>query len=342
MKNLLHIIYIVAFCAAVPLSCRGGDGSPAYNFLNITASPKVYGLGGINISATDAGLLSSDQNPALLGQEHSSKIALSYMRYIADSNFASLAYSHSAGEHGTWAASLHYFGYGDMERTDAAGVNTGNFSPKDLAISGLYSHDFTEMLRGGFAIKALYSSYDSYTAFALGVDLGINYYDEERDLSLSATVVNLGGQIKRFNESYDRLPVDIRLGWTQSFPGFPVRFSITAWNLTRWNLPYYHTGTGSADDKPEMKSSFASNLFRHLVFGADIVPSDKFYITLGYNYKTLTDMSTYNRNFLSGWSLGAGIDIGAWGVGIAFAQPHTGATTLMVSLSAGLSDLIGK
>ncbi|MDE5744113.1 MAG: type IX secretion system protein PorQ, partial [Paramuribaculum sp.] len=301
----MNIIRYIAFACLltfshVPALCD--DGSSAYNFLNITSSPRIYGLGGVNISSTDAGLLATDQNPALLGQEHSTKLALSYMRYIGSSNFASIAYSHAAGERGAWAASLHYFGYGTMDRLDASGVNIGSFSPKDVAFSGLYSHDFTERIRGGFAIKALYSAYDSYTAFALGVDLGINYYDEERDLSLSATVVNLGGQIKRFNERYDRLPIDMRLGWTQSFPGFPVRFSVTTWNLTKWNLPYYHTGDGSLGDKPELKSSFMSNLFRHLIFGADIVPSDNFHISLGYNYKTRTDMSTYNRNFLSGWS----------------------------------------
>ena len=340
--NIIRYIVFACLLALLPVRALCGDGSSAYNFLNITSSPKIYGLGGVNITSTDAGLLATDQNPALLGQEHSTQLALSYMRYVGGSNFASLAYSHAAGVRGAWAASLHYFGYGTMDRLDASGVNIGSFSPKDVAFSGLYSHDFTERIRGGFAVKALYSAYDSYTAFALGVDLGINYYDEERDLSLSATVVNLGGQIKRFNESYDRLPIDIRLGWTQSFPGFPVRFSVTAWNFTKWNLPYYHTGDGAIDDKPELKSSFMSDLFRHLVFGADIVPSDKFYISLGYNYKTRTDMSTYNRNFLSGWSLGAGLNIGTWEIGLAFAQPHTGATTLMVSLSAGITDLIGK
>lgn len=341
MKKLRHIALAAAFAAGCACAWSA-DGSPAYNFLNITPSTKIYGLGGVNISSTDGGVLSTEQNPALLGAEHSGKLALCYMRYIGDSNFTSLAYAHSAGERGAWAASLRYFGYGSMDRTDPTGATLGNFSPKDLAISGLYSHDFTEMLRGGFTIKALYSSYDSYTAFAIGVDLGMNYYDEERDLSLSATIVNLGGQIKRFNESYDRLPVDIRLGWTQSFPGLPVRFSVTAWNLTKWNLPYYETGDGTTGEKPQLKSSFVSNMFRHLVFGADIVPSDKFYICIGYNYKTRTDMSTYNRNLLSGFSLGAGMDIGAWGVGLAFAQPHTGATTFMVNLSAGISELIGK
>lgn len=335
-----RILTTIAAALCIALTARGADGSPAYNFLNIAPSPKIYALGGVNISAVDADLLATEQNPALLGQEYNNRLGISYMRYIADSNLASIAYAHSAGSRGAWSASVRYFGYGSIDRTDVSGNTTGTFSPKDLAIGAMYSHDITDMLRGGIAIKGLYSSYDSYSAFALATGIGINYYDPDRDLSLSAAVVNLGGQIKRFDNSYDRLPIDVRLGWTQSFPGLPIRFSITAWNLTKWNLPYYETGDGSDDSKPRLKSGFGSNLFRHLVFAADLVPSEKYYICLGYNYKTRTDMSTYSRNFLSGFSLGAGLDIGGWGVGLAFAQPHSGATTFMVSLSADFDKLI--
>ena len=83
--------------------------------------------------------------------------------------------------------------------------------------SGMYSHDFTDRLRGGINVKLIYSSYEQYTAFALATDLGLNYYDEERDMSLSLVIKNLGGQIKRFDQAYDRLPFDIQLGWMQRF-----------------------------------------------------------------------------------------------------------------------------
>ena len=182
------------------------------------------------------------------------------------------------------------------------------------------------------------SSYADYSAFALSTDLGVNYYDDERDLSLSLVVANLGGQVKRFNESYDRLPVDVRLGWSQSFGNFPVRFSITAWNLTKWKLPYVDAGDGTTD--PELKDSFKSNLFRHLVFGADIIASPNYYIGLGYNYKTRTDMSTYSRSFLSGFSLCGGFNVRSFAIGAAFAQPHTGATTFMLNITCSLSDLL--
>ena len=318
------------------------DGSTAYNFLNITSSSKIYGLGGVNISLVDDDMLVSDQNPALLGNEMSGQIGLNYMHYVGGSNFAGIKYAHSAGERGAWAAAVRYFGYGSIKETDVSGSIIGTFSPKDVAFTGTYSHDITDRLRGGIDLKFLYSGYADYSAFAVATDLGINYFDPDRDLSLSLVVANLGGQLKKFNETTDKLPIDVRIGWSQSFGTFPVRFSITAWNLTKWKLPYYETGDGSTAAEFKLKDSFSSNLFRHLVFGIDLISSPNWFLGLGYNYKTRTDMATYSRSFLSGLSLAGGLNVKAFKVGLAFAQPHTGATTLMLNLTCSLPDILNN
>ncbi len=330
----------VLLALVCPPGAQAQGGGAAYNFLDITSSSKIYGLGGMNISLVDDELMSSDQNPGLLGQESSGQVVINYMHYMGGSNFAGVRYAHSQGEHGTWSAQIRYFGYGAMDERNEFGDLIGSFSPQDVAFGGTYSYDFNDRLRGGIDLKMIYSGYADYTAFALSTDLGINYYDPDKDLSLSAVVANAGGQIKRFTDAYSRLPFDIRLGWSQSFGTFPVRFSITAWNLTKWKLPYYKTGDGSADSEPELVDSFMSNLFRHLVFSADLVSSENFYIGLGYNYKTRTDMSTYKRNFLSGFSLAAGLRVKSFGLGLAFAQPHSGGTCLMVNFSCNLQELL--
>jgi hypothetical protein len=332
-----HIIPIIL--AASALNCFAQDGSTAYNFLNVTSSSKIYGLGGVNITLVDDDISIIDQNPALLGTEMNNQVAFNYMSYLGSSNFAGLRYGHSAGEHGAWSAALQYFGYGSMQETLADGSIIGTFSPKDVNFSGAYSHDITDHLRGGIDMKFIYSGYADYTAYALATDLGINYFDPERDLSVSFVVANLGGQIKRFNEDYDRLPVDVRLGWSKSFGTFPIRFSVTAWNLTKWHLPYEDNGDGTSTDEVVTKDTFSSNLFRHLVFGADLISNPNFYLGIGYNYKTRTDMSTYNRSMLSGFSATAGIKVKSFGVGVALSRPHVGATTLMFNLSCNLNDL---
>lgn len=328
----------MSMAIAMPVSAQ--DGTSSYSWLNITSSSKIYGLGGMNISLVDDELQSSDQNPALLGPEMSGQIAINYMRYLGGSNLAGVRYAHSAGERAAWSAGIQYFGYGSITETLPDGSAVGTFSPIDVAFSGSYSHDITDRLRGGFDIKFLYSSYADYSAFAVATDLGLNYFNPERDLSLSLVIANLGGQVKRFDESYNRLPFDIRLGWSKVFGNFPVRFSVTAWNLTKWKLPYMDLGDGTAGSEPQLKESFSSNLFRHLIFGADLISSKNFYLGLGYNYKTRTDMSTYHRSFFSGFSLAAGIRGRAYGVGVALAQPHTGATTFMLNLNLSLNELI--
>ncbi len=326
--------------SAAGIAMSAQDGSIAYEFLNTTSSTRIYGLGGINITTIDGFLGSADQNPGLLGGEMDNQLLVNYMRYLGDSNFAGIRYTRAAGEYGAWAAGIQYYGYGSINGADENGILTGEFSPKDVSFSGSYAHDITDRLRGGATLKMIYSGYEQYSAFAVATDLGINYYDEERDLSLSFVAANLGGQVKRFRDRYDRLPFDLRLGWSQSFGTLPIRFSITAWNLTKWHLPYYDPGDGTAQTEPTEKDSFSSNLFRHLIFGADFTPSDKFYVTFAYNYKTRTDMSTYSRSFLSGFSLGAGLNVDKFGIGLAFAQPHTGATTFMVNLRLDINDFI--
>ena len=332
---------IMAFAIATGhAQAMAQDGSTAYNYLNITSSSRIYGLGGVNITAVEDELSVTDQNPALLGPEMSNQILLDYMHYMGGSNFAGARYARAIGERGAWSAGVRYFGYGSIKATDEFGNINGTYSPTDVNFNGSFSYDITDRLRGGIVLKFLYSSYESYSALAIATDLGINYYDPDTDFSASVVLANAGGQVKRFNETHDRLPFDIRLGIAKVFPGLPVRFSVTAWNLTKWHLPYWESGDGTTSEPFKKKDSFSSNLFRHLVFGVDFIPSDRFFVALGYNYKTRTDMSTYSRSFLSGFSLGAGINLRRFNVGLAFAQPHSGATTLMLNLNLNLNDLM--
>lgn len=312
-------------------------GSSAYNFLDVSGSSKIYGLGGVNISLVDPDdVMTTDQNPSLLGPEMSKSLGIGYMRYVGGSNFANAKFTHAAGENGAWGIGLHYFGYGSVKSALPDGTVTGTFSPMDMAFIGQYSHNLSSRWRAGIAVKFLVSSYDSYSAMAVATDLGVNYFDEEHDSSLSLVLANLGGQVKKFNDKGERLPFDIRLGWSVALGRSPFNLSITAWNLTKWHLPYWDNGDGSSE--AVLKDKFVSNLFRHLVFGIEWKPSDRFYVDLGYNYKTRTDMATYSRNFFSGFSLGAGLKVRAFGVGIAFAQPHQSAATFMLNITTNLYD----
>ncbi len=335
-----HILIYMAAVALCAPAAWGQTGSSGYSFLELPSSAQAFGLGGAAPAVINDDVNLADQNPALIGPELDKQVALSYMRWFGSSNFASVRYGMAAGERGAWMAGIRYINYGSMTATSPDGTETGTFSPQDIVFEGAYSHDFTDRLRGGIMMKMVYSNYEQYSAFAIATDLGINYYNEEHDLSFSAVVKNLGGQVKRFDQAYDRLPIDLQLGYMQGLGSSPFSLSITAWHLTKWDLPYYSHDKNDPDNQQTKKSSFGSNLFRHLIFGIQYQPSETFYLDLAYNYKQRTDMSGYSRNFLSGFSAGLGLNVKSFRFAVGYALPHKGGSSLMLNVSTNLGELL--
>lgn len=336
-KPVIYSIGIFLISLLFPLPLYSQGGSTSYDFLDIPSSSFVFGMGGANVSTVHSDIDLAPQNPALIGPENDKELKLGYMHYYGSSNFASVRYGMAAGSRGAWAAGMRYLNYGHFQGYDLDGNATGTFTVQDLVIEGTYSHDFTYRLRGGINVKMIYSAYEQYSAFALAADLGLCYYDENHELSVGLALKNMGGQLKRFEDRYNRLPFDVELGLTK---GFRESFylSITAWHLTKWRLPYYVHENGNETQMTD--PGFFRNFFRHLVFGLEYSPSDKFYLTLGYNYKTASDMAAYQRNFFSGFSLGAGFKVKAFSVGAAFAMPHKGAASILLNLGLDITELL--
>lgn len=309
----------------------------AYEFLNIPSSSYVFGSGGVNISSLHTDIDLASQNPSLIGPENDMQLKLGYMYYYGSSNFGSARFAKGVGEHGAWAAGVRYLNYGNFAGYDEEGTATGNFTAQDIVAEGTFSYDINYRLRGGINVKMIYSAYEQYNAFAMAADLGISYYDDDHDFAFGAVLKNMGGQLKRFEDRYNRLPFDIQLGITKGI-GKSFSLSVTALHLTKWKLPFYTYIDG--EETGILHSGFFRNLFRHLVFGLDFEPNERFYLTLGYNYKTYTDQSSYSRNLLSGFSIGGGFNVKSFSVGVAYAYPHKGASTLLLNLGLDINDLI--
>lgn len=328
--------------AAVVLPCaiaRGEHSSDAYGFLNVATSSHVYGLGGNNICIIDDDVTLADQNPALIGPELDKQVAVNYMYYMGTGNFAGVRYGMGAGEHSGWAVGMRYLNYGKFDGYDETGTSIGSFTPTDIIFEGTYARDISDRWRGGANLKMVYSNYEQYSAFAVAVDLGVNYYDPDHDLSFSVVLKNMGGQVKRFDERYNRVPFDIQIGYMQSIGNSPIQISITANNLVRWRIPYYSYDKDSEEYLKE-KNNFFSNFFRHLIFGLQYQPSEKFYVDLAYNYKTRSDMTSFNQNFFSGFSVGAGFKVKGFSAGVAYGMPHKSASTLMLNLACSIGELL--
>lgn len=351
--NISHISHRMlrhggaALCGAVlsllgmaPQDACAEYGTNSYSFLDVPTSAHGFALGGSAIALVHDDITLVDMNPGLLGPEIEERVAVNYMRYLGSGNFAGVRFARAHGEHGAWAAGIRYLNFGDIPGYTPDGTSTGTFSPQDIVVEGSYSHDFSDRLRGGINMKMIYSDYDVYNAFALATDLGLNYYDDESDLSLSAVLKNAGGQLKRFDQAYNRLPLDLQLGYMQGVGTTPFSIAITASHLTRWDLPYYKHLKSDPDAGLQPYSSFWSNAFRHLTFGMQYNPSEKFYIAGSYSYKTRTDMMSYQSSVLSGVNVGVGLRAGSWSFDVAYGAPHKNASTLLLNISCNLPDLL--
>lgn len=338
---LRQLILLSMAVVALLAMADGGTSTTAYNFLSVPVSSHVYGLGGHNITIIDDDINLVEQNPALLGSEFDHQVGLNYMRYIGETNFAGVRYGQGVTKSGSIAVGIQYFGYGNLQGVGADGVETGTFSASDMAFSVSYSHDVTKNLRGGITLKYLYSKYESYTAGAVAADLGLSFYDPTHEFSASLVAKNLGGQVKKFTDYKDKLPWDIQVGVSKMLGKAPLRLHITAYELARWNSPYYKIEDVNNPNSGLVKEeSFGTNLLRHLVFGVDVLPTNNIYLGLGYNYRMRSDMATYKRDFMSGLSVCAGLKVKAFGIGAAFARPHTGATTMMFNLTTTIGELL--
>lgn len=163
-----------------------------FNFLKLPISSHTAALGGENISVIEDDLTMALQNPALLSCVADKTLNLNYMVYMDGVGVGSAAFSKVINERSAWAVAAQYFGYGKMKYTDAEDNIYGEFSAKDMNFMGVYNYDLSDYWSGGVTAKIIYSHYQEYSSFGIGVDLGLNYYNENSDFSASIAFKKIG------------------------------------------------------------------------------------------------------------------------------------------------------
>ena len=324
--------YLILFFTFIMISFQAVAqlGEEAYSFLRFPASTRVNALGGANVSLVERDPSLALHNPALLGGEMDKMISLSYMNYISDINVGNLLFSRILGERGTWGVGVTYINYGTFDLKDNNNNGTGTFSANDIALRGLYSYDLSDKWRGGLSLLFLYSAFEKYSSFGLGVDAGLSYYDADKDFSFGIALKSIGAQLKAYETDRQKMPWDIQAGISKRVAHAPFRFSLTARYLNQWKFD-------AVDDlEPEAEDNFLKTLVKHFVIGVDFIPSDNFWVGIGYNPKTHYDMQLSGGNTFSGFTAGAGVKIKSFDVGVSLAHFHPSATSLMLTVSASL------
>lgn len=301
------------------------ESGSTFHFLRLPYSSRAAALGGNNISLPDDDITLALHNPALLANVSGKTLNLNYMTYMSSSNIGSATFNMTFGERSSGAIMARYVDYGRFEGYNPDNTHTGTFGARDVEISALYSYLLGGRWSGGVALKFIYSGYESYNSFAMGVDLGVNYYDEESDFSFSVAARNLGGQLKAFDDKHEVMPIDFQIGLTKRLAHAPIRLSLTIDNIHRWNSRYFY----SADGK---KDNFGEILLKHFTIGADFVFSKLFYVSLGYNYRRADELSA-SRSKWEGLSVGAGVSIKGFKFGASYSHLHVSSSSLLFNVS---------
>lgn len=325
MKTFRQLLIACMSCA-LPVCAQ--ESNSVFNFLSLPTSSHAIALGGRNISLIEDDASLTMQNPALLSSVNDNSLNFNFLTYMQGCKMGSAAFSKIAGERGTWGVSAQFLGYGKMKETLETGEEIGSMHALDMVLSGMYSYSLSERWVGGASGKFIYSKYGAYSSCALAVDLGLNYYDDDNDLSISAVAANLGGQVKAFGDVHERLPFNLALGMTKGVAHAPIRISLTLSDLTRWSKDYYYM----ADKTP----GFGRILMNHFNIGAEILPSDRIYIGMGYNFRRASEMKAAGSSHAAGLTFGAGINLKRLKLGLAYAKYHVSAPSFSLSLGYSL------
>ena len=303
------------FFTLLPLTMTAQESRTAYNFLRLPVSAHASALGGDNISIIedDASLIFS--NPSLLSSVSDRNIGLNYMNYMSGVNTGSATYTHAINDRLTMAGSAQYLDYGSMKEVDENNNITGTFSARDISLGAYVSYNLSQRLVGGISAKWVTSYIGGYNSIAMCVDLGLNYYHPEQDLSISAVARNLGGQLKAFNEEYERLPFEMHAGITKKLAGAPLRLSLTFLDLTHWDYKFIN----------------------HLAAGAEVILSDQIWLGAGMNFRRSNDMKLSQGDDSSrhgaGLTLGGGISLERFKLGVSYGKYHVSSTSLIANIS---------
>ena len=311
---------------ALPVAAWAQEG--VFNFLRLPFSAHVAAHGGNDISLIEDDVTLAFNNPALLINASDNTLHLNYMTYISDSKVAGAMYNKVFGERSVGAVAARYVDYGSFDGFDENNSATGSFAAKDIEVKLLYSYLLSDRFSGGVSGKFITSGYESYNSIALGVDLGLNYYNEDSEFSASFVLANLGGQVKAFDDKTEKLPFDMQFGFSKRLSHAPIRVSVTLNNLNHWSKDYFYNADGSEDNFSEM-------LLKHAVFGADLLLGQNFQVSLGYNYRISQELSVAGSKW-DGLTAGANLSIKRVKLGASYSKLHVSSSSFLFNISYAL------
>jgi hypothetical protein len=336
MKRLILFIFLISFNS---FSQVGGES--IYNFLNLTGSAKQAALGGKTLTLMDD-VNQPLWNPSVISQELDNRLSVNYLNYLADVNLTSASFAHMVSQKfGTLHGGITYLNYGKFIGADEDGVETGMFKAYDLAISFGYSYNiFNTDLFVGANVKLINSVIDNYSSVGIASDWAFLYYSDEQPYIFTLVIRNLGYQVTVFDETREKLPLQIEFGASYALENVPITWHLTIDNLQQWNISVNNPSNATTDidgNISDEEISFFENSFRHVTIGAELFSEGAFNLRFGYNFRRANELRLIDKRTFAGFTAGFGLKMNKLKFNYAFSKYHPASNANTFSLEIDLN-----
>ncbi len=321
-------------------------GRTTFDFLNFNANARVAALGGENVSSSDWDPNMFLTNPANINAEQFQKVSVNYLPFQADIKKGDFSYVMPFRNFKGMGLGVQYINYGTFQERDDAGNDIGTFTANEYALTGGVAHQQGNISLGA-NLKLIGSHIQGYSAFAIATDIGANFKHPDNGFQAGLVFKNVGFMLKNYAENQQKTtPFDLQLGWSYKLDHMPLRFSMTAYNLHRWDIQYLDpTRDVSFDSEGEEvpnQKSFGQKLMRHFVFGGEFMLMEGFHLRAGYNFMRRQELKVEERRALAGFSFGGMIRLGWLEFSYSKVNYHISTGTNVITLTLDTSKLLKK
>ena len=347
MKRTIYVIWtLVLSIIALQASAQVNNG--LYRALTDANSARVVALGGLPLPLHDGDLQSAVFNPSAISPEMNNQLTLSYVGdFKVGTNFGTAQYSHTFDKVGSFAASVQYYNYGNMQYASESGYTDGStFNVSDYAVTLGWGRELTDKWSIGANLKYAGVQYETGRAGALGVDVAATYWSYS-NWAFTLAGRNIGRQLFIVNMQNDEkwLPFTLDFTASKKLNHLPLTIILGYRDILHWNKIYddplhlydtYDPITGGYTT-PSKTSQFFTNLGCHFVIGGELEIGKNLLLRVSYNYADHHNMDVPQKRTLVGLSAGFGVRIKAFQIDYAYSRSNIVGSPHFLSLRLDLS-----
>ena len=347
MRRTIYVIsFLVLSIIVLPGHAQVKNG--IYRVLTDAHSARVVALGGLPFSSQSDDLQTALFNPSLISPEMNGHLSLSYVGdFKLGTNYATAQYSRTFEKCGSFAATVQYNNYGNMQYASEDGtLEDGTFNVSDYSLTLGWGRRLTDKWSIGANLKYVGLQYESGRAGALGVDVACTYRTYS-NWAFTFAARNVGMELFSvdLNNSDRKLPFSMDFVASKKLDHLPLTVVIGYKDIQRWNKMYddpldlegYYDPITGQYQGPSKTAQFFTNLGCHLVLGGELALGNNLLLRASYDYETHHKMGVPEKRTLVGFSAGFGVKIKAFQVDYAFSRNNIVGSPHFLTLRMDLS-----